>query len=70
MKNTRAGLLFGFGALASVAFFTAHSDAKPETMTKIADGVWFREGDLKNLGHCKRLRGWRLIGFGGICIQV
>jgi len=55
MKNTRVGLLAGFGALASLAFFTGNSDAKPETIAKIADGVWFREGDLKNLGHCNNI---------------
>jgi glyoxylase-like metal-dependent hydrolase (beta-lactamase superfamily II) len=44
-----------FGALASLAFFAGNSDAKPETVSKIADGVWFREGDLKNLGHCNNI---------------
>ncbi len=55
MKNTRVELLAGFGALASLAFFAGNSDAKPETIAKIADGVWFREGDLKNLGHCNNI---------------
>ena len=55
MKKIRIGVLFGFGALAALAFFAARSDAKPETMTKVADGVWFREGDLKNLGHCNNI---------------
>src|SRR5690349_22430302 len=55
MKRIRIGVLIGFGALASLAFFAARSDAKPETMIKIADGVWFREGDLKNLGHCNNI---------------
>src|SRR5713226_8496005 len=55
MKNTRVGLLAGFGALASLAFFAGNSDAKPETIAKIVDGVWFREGDLKNLGHCNNI---------------
>src|SRR5438874_4743797 len=55
MKNIRAGLLFGFSAMAALAFFAAHSDATPETIAKVADGVWFREGDLKNLGHCNNI---------------
>src|SRR5438552_13247864 len=55
MKQTRLWMLAVFGGLASLAFFTANSDAKPETVTKIADGVWFREGDLKNLGHCNNI---------------
>src|SRR5437773_1891508 len=45
----------GFASLASLAFFAGNSDAKPETVTKIVDGVWFREGDLKNLGHCNNI---------------
>ena len=44
-----------FAALASVAFFASKSDATPETVQKITDGVWFREGDLKNLGHCNNI---------------
>jgi glyoxylase-like metal-dependent hydrolase (beta-lactamase superfamily II) len=50
MKNARAFLLAGFAGLASLAFFAARSDAKPETVSKIADGVWFREGGVD--GHC------------------
>jgi cyclase len=50
MKNLRAFLLAGFVGLGAMAFFAARSDAKPETVTKIADGVWFREGGQN--GHC------------------
>src|SRR6266542_3307824 len=55
MKNSRVWMIAVFGALASLAFFAGNSDAKPESVTKIADGVWFREGDLKNLGHCNNI---------------
>ena len=55
MKRARIWMLAMFGGLASLAFFAAHSDARPETVMKIADGVWFREGDLKNLGHCNNI---------------
>ena len=55
MKNPRFWLLAGFSALASLAFFASNSDAKPETVEKIADGVWFREGDLEHLGHCNNI---------------
>src|SRR5262249_41964335 len=55
MKNLRFWTLSGFGVLASLAFFAANSDAKPETVQKIMDGIWFREGDLKNLGHCNNI---------------
>jgi hypothetical protein len=55
MKTLRFGIAAMFAALASLAFFAARSDAKPETVQKIADGVWFREGDIKNLGHCNNI---------------
>src|SRR6202165_1111892 len=55
MKTLRFWTLSFFAALASLAFFAASSDAKPETVQKIVDGVWFREGDLKNLGHCNNI---------------
>src|SRR5438105_4301612 len=49
-------MLAVFSGLASLAFFAANSDAKPETVIKIADGVWFREGDLRPpLGHCNNI---------------
>ncbi len=44
-----------FAGLASLAFFVSSSSATPETVQKITDGVWFREGDLKNLGHCNNI---------------
>jgi cyclase len=48
-------ILSGFLALAGLALFVSRSDATPETIAKIAPGVWFREGDLKNLGHCNNI---------------
>jgi cyclase len=44
-----------FVALGGMALFVSRTDAKPETVEKIAPGVWFREGDLKNLGHCNNI---------------
>src|SRR5437899_6322996 len=55
MRRARVWILAVFGALASLAFFAGNSDAKPETVTKIVGGVWFREGDLENLGHCNNI---------------
>ena len=55
MKNSRVWMIAVFGGLATLAFFAGNSDAKPETVMKITDGVWFREGDLKNLGHCNNI---------------
>jgi cyclase len=48
-------LIPAFGALAAAALFVSRSDAKPETVQQVAPGVWFREGDLKNLGHCNNI---------------
>jgi cyclase len=36
--------------LLAVAFFATQGGAQPNTVKKIAEGVWFREGDMK-LGH-------------------
>src|SRR5260370_40796491 len=55
MKSLLFWALSFFAALASLDFFAASSDAKPETVQKIVEGVWFREGDLKNLGHCNNI---------------
>jgi cyclase len=44
-----------FLALGILALFVSRTDAKPETIAQIAPGVWFREGDLKNLGHCNNI---------------
>ena len=51
----RSLILSFFVALAGLAFFVARTDATPETIAQIAPGVWFREGDLKNLGHCNNI---------------
>jgi len=39
-------LLFSFCLLLNSAF------AQPDTVTKVADRVWMREGDLRGKGHC------------------
>src|ERR1035441_10592713 len=44
-----------FLALGGLALFVSRTDATPETAEKIAPGVWFREGDIKNLGHCNNV---------------
>lgn len=35
-----------------LGFLLTRGDAQPNTVKKIADGVWFREGDLEHEGHC------------------
>jgi cyclase len=39
-----------FGGLLITAFFVTEGGAQPNSVKKIAEGVWFREGDMK-LGH-------------------
>ncbi len=52
MFRLRALLLAAFAVLGSLALFVSRSDANPEIVRLIAPGVWFREGDLADLGHC------------------
>ncbi len=51
----RVWLLSMFAALAAVALFVTGSEAQPGTVKQIVPGVWFREGDLKNMGHCNNI---------------
>src|SRR3954454_14080999 len=55
MRPVRPLLLFVFVTLGGVALFVSRSDAKPETVRLIAPGVWFREGDLEDQGHCNNI---------------
>jgi len=55
MRPVRALLLFVFATLGGIALFVSRSDAKPETVRLIAPGVWFREGDLQDQGHCNNV---------------
>lgn len=52
MRMRRAWISTGFAIAAASALLISHSDAKPETVTEILPGIWFREGDLDHLGHC------------------
>jgi cyclase len=53
--HKRAAILPLFTALAGLALFVTRTSATPESVENIAPGVWFREGDLKNLGHCNNV---------------
>ena len=44
-----------FGALAAVSLFLTLGDAQPNTLKQIAPGVWFREGDIQQQGHCNNI---------------
>ncbi len=51
LMQHRLSLGAAFSALLVAAFFVTGGGAQPNTVKKIADGVWFREGDMKQ-GHC------------------
>ncbi len=55
MMKRRLWILSSFAVLAAVAFFVAAGDAQPGTVKQIVPGVWFREGDIENLGHCNNV---------------
>ena len=44
-----------FVALAFMALIATRSDAKLETIEQIIPGVWFRQGDLDQYGHCNNI---------------
>jgi cyclase len=53
--HKRVLILSFFVALGGAALFVSRTDAKPEVLEKVGPGVWFREGDIKNLGHCNNI---------------
>ncbi len=44
-----------FGALLIAGLYRSQSQAQPRSVKEIVPGVWFREGDIKNLGHCNNV---------------
>jgi glyoxylase-like metal-dependent hydrolase (beta-lactamase superfamily II) len=52
MKHIRLWLISSFLVLLSLGFVLTRGDAQPNTVKQIAPGVWFREGDIVNEGHC------------------
>jgi len=51
----RIWILGTFVTLAAVALFVTGGEAQPGTVKQIVPGVWFREGDLMNMGHCNNI---------------
>jgi glyoxylase-like metal-dependent hydrolase (beta-lactamase superfamily II) len=45
----------GFAILAAMAFLATLTEAQPGQVNLVVPGVWFREGDLANLGHCNNI---------------
>jgi cyclase len=52
MQRKRLWLTYSFLSLLGINFWLTQGEAQPNTVKKIADGVWFREGDIKGEGHC------------------
>ncbi|MBI3209979.1 MAG: MBL fold metallo-hydrolase [Candidatus Solibacter usitatus] len=44
-----------FSALTLLGLAVTQSDAKPDEVKLITQGVWFREGDLMGKGHCNNI---------------
>jgi glyoxylase-like metal-dependent hydrolase (beta-lactamase superfamily II) len=44
-----------FGGLGALSLFLTRGDAQPNTVKQIAPGVWFREGDIQQQGHCNNI---------------
>src|ERR1035438_300027 len=45
----------GFAILAAMAFLATRTDAQPGKVKLIVPGVWFREGDFDQFGHCNNV---------------
>ena len=54
MHRKRLVVWLLFAALVVGAFLTSHTEAQPGTVKKVADGVWFREGEREH-GHCNNV---------------
>ena len=55
MNKLRWLTLSGFAFLGAMAFFATRTEAQPNQVKLIVPGVWFREGDLENLGHSNNI---------------
>jgi glyoxylase-like metal-dependent hydrolase (beta-lactamase superfamily II) len=55
LKPLRWLTVSGFAILAAMAFLAIPAEAQPGQVKLIAPGIWFREGDLANLGHCNNI---------------
>jgi glyoxylase-like metal-dependent hydrolase (beta-lactamase superfamily II) len=55
MTLNRISLAALFGMLLAASFFVLDSDAQTGTLRQIVPGVWFREGEIKEMGHCNNI---------------
>jgi cyclase len=55
LKKLRWLTLSCFAILAAMAFLVTRTQAQPGQVKLVVPGVWFREGDLANLGHSNNI---------------
>lgn len=55
MRIRRLLLIAPFVALASLALWVSQGEAQPGTVKEIVPGVWFREGEIQQMGHCNNV---------------
>jgi glyoxylase-like metal-dependent hydrolase (beta-lactamase superfamily II) len=55
MHLNRLWLAVLFAGFAVLALYVAPTEAQPGTLKEIVPGVWFREGEIKDQGHCNNV---------------
>jgi glyoxylase-like metal-dependent hydrolase (beta-lactamase superfamily II) len=55
MRIRRLLLVAPFVALVSLALWVSRGEAEPGTVKEIVPGVWFREGEIQQMGHCNNV---------------
>src|ERR1700676_5118375 len=55
MRHLRIVFPAVFGLFLAGAFLATRTDAQPGTMKQVVPGVWFREGELEEHGHCNNI---------------
>jgi len=55
MSWVRWRLAATFALLAAAGFWVSRSEAQPGTVKEIVPGVWFREGEIQEMGHCNNV---------------
>src|SRR5688572_16763282 len=51
----RISIAGAFAVLALLPLFLPSTGAQPGSMKQILPGVWFREGEIQNMGHCNNI---------------
>src|SRR5688572_17456485 len=51
----RISIAGAFAVLALLPLFLPSTGAQPGSMKQITSGVWFREGEIKDAGHCNNI---------------